>query len=47
MNILGQPVSPTLKVSSGPCGILGIGGFLLNYLTLEDGTDTLLQNVGN
>jgi hypothetical protein len=36
-----------LQGSSGPSGILGIGGFLLDCLTFEDGTDTLPQNVGN
>ena len=43
----GTACQSQLQESSGPYGILGIGGFLLDCLTLEDGTDTLPQNVGN
>ena len=36
-----------LQGSCGPSGILEIDGFLLDCLTLEDGTDMLPQNVQN
>jgi hypothetical protein len=39
----GSPVPSPVHAAHHPAGFL----FFLDFLTLEDGTDTLFQNVGN